>query len=59
MTRPLPNSVRMIRIRIAIEDITLWDKLFCGYGGGPGAGPLLEMFTLLLLVFMMNRCCML
>ena len=56
MTRPLPNSVRMIRIRIAIEDMTLWDRLFTGYGAGPGAGPpSVEVFKLLLLAFMTNK----
>lgn len=56
MTRPLPNSVRMIRIRIAIEDMTLWERLFIGYGAGPGAGPpSVEVFKLLLLAFMTNE----
>ena len=55
MTRLLPNSVRMIRIRIATEDMTLWDKLFGGYPAGSGAGSVLEMFRLLLLVFMINQ----
>lgn len=56
MTRPLPNRVRMIRIRIAIEDMTLWDRLFTGYGAGPGAGPpSIEVFKLLLFAFMTNE----
>ena len=53
---PLPNSVRMIRISIAIEDMTLWDRLLIGYGAGPGAGPpSVDVFKLLLLEFMMNE----
>lgn len=56
MTRPLPNSVRMIRISIAIEDMTLWDRLLIGYGGGSGAGPpSVDVFKLLLLEFMTNE----
>lgn len=46
----------MIRISIAIEDITLWDRLFIGYGAGPGAGPpSVDVFKLLLLEFMTNE----
>ena len=57
MTRPLPNSVKTIKIRIAIEDMTLWDKLFCGYPAGAGGGSLLEMFRLPLTTSMMNQFC--
>lgn len=46
----------MIRISIAIEDITLWDRLFIGYGAGPGAGTTsVDVFKLLLLEFMTNE----
>lgn len=55
MTRPLPNSVRMIRIRIAIEDMTLCDRLFCGYPAGSGAGSSVETFKLLLLILFMTN----
>lgn len=55
MTSPLPNSVKMIRIKIAMEDMTLWDMLFCGpIPAGSGSGPPFEPFILLLLVFMMG-----
>ena len=57
MTRPLPNSVKTIKIRIAIEDMTLWDKLFCGYPSGAGGGALLEVFGVPVTTSMVNQFC--